>query len=57
MHLLQRRLVMHAVDQRQRLLLQRLGRGDIGEDHELLDQPVRVQPLGHDDAIDGAIWR
>ena len=25
--------------------LQRLGRGDVGEDHELLDQPVRVEAL------------
>ena len=24
---------------------ERLGRGDIGEDHELLDQPVRLEPL------------
>ena len=27
------------------LRLQRLGGGDIGEDHELLDQPMRVEPL------------
>ncbi len=46
---------MHAIDQRQRLLLQRLGGGDVGENHELLDQPVRVESLGHDDAVDGAV--
>ncbi len=44
--LLQRRLVMHAVDQRERFLLQHLGRRDVGEDHELLDQLVRVEPVG-----------
>jgi hypothetical protein len=29
------------------LLLQRLGRRDIGGDHIILDQPVRIQPLAH----------
>ena len=53
--LLQRRLVVHAIDQRHARLFQRLGGGDIGEDHELLDQPVRLQPLRRDDAIDGAV--
>ena len=53
--LLHGRLVMHAIDQRQRLLLQHLGGGDIGEDHELLDQPVRVEPRRNHDAIDGAV--
>ena len=53
--LLQRRLVVHAVDQRHARLLQRLGRRDIGEDHELLDQPMRVEPLRRDDAIDRAV--
>ena len=36
---------MGAVDQRRLRGLQRLGGGDIGEDHELLDQLVRLQPL------------
>ena len=31
------------------------GRGDVGEDHELLDQPVRLQPLRHDHPIDRAV--
>ena len=53
--LLQRRLVVHAIDQRHARLLQRLGGGDIGEDHELLDQPVRLEPLRGDDAIDRAV--
>ena len=54
-HLLERGLVMGAVDQRRARLLERLGGRDVGEDHELLDQPVRVEPLGHDHAIDGAV--
>ncbi len=53
--LLLRRLVMHAVDQRYTRFFQRFGGGDIGEDHEFLDQPVRFQPFGADDAIDGAV--
>ena len=44
-HLLERGLVMDAVDQRRACLLQRLGGRDVGEDHELLDQPMRVEPL------------
>ena len=43
--LLHARLVVHAIDQRTARLFQRLGGGDIGEDHEFLDQPVRLQPL------------
>jgi hypothetical protein len=34
-----------AVDARPPPRLQLLGRGDIGEDHELLDQPVAVEAL------------
>ena len=30
--------------------LQRLGGGDVGEDHELLDQPMRVESLRPADA-------
>src|SRR5438105_9263683 len=33
-------------------LFRSFGRGDIGEDHELLDQPVRVEPRRGDDTID-----
>ena len=46
---------MHAIDQRHARALAGFGRGDIGEDHELLDQPVRFEPLRHDHAIDGAV--
>ena len=53
--LLQRRLIVNAVDQRHPRSFECLGRGDVGEDHELLDQPVRFQPLRRDDAIDGAV--
>ena len=49
------RLVVHAIDQRHARLFQRLGGGDIGEDHEFLDQPVRLQPLRRDHAVDGAV--
>ena len=53
--LLRRGLVVHAIDQRHARALQRLGRRHVGEDHELLDQPVRVEPLRHDDAVDRAV--
>jgi len=45
MNLLERRLIMHPIDKRQRLLSAFL-RGDIGEDHEFLDQFVRVERSG-----------
>ena len=44
-----------AIDERLAALLQQFGRRDIGEDHELLDEPMRVEPSGHHHAIDGAI--
>ena len=37
---------MGAIEQRRMRGLQRFGGGDIGEDHEFLDQPMRLQPLG-----------
>ena len=43
--LLDARRVMGAIDQRRMRGFERLGGGDIGEDHELLDQPVRFEPL------------
>jgi hypothetical protein len=55
MNLLDGRFVMDAIDQRERLLLKRFGGGDIGEDHEFLDQPVRVEALGCCYAIDRAV--
>ena len=50
------RLVMGAVDELLAVLLERLGRRHIGEDHELLDQAVRLQPLRDHDAVEGAVW-
>ena len=44
--LLHRRRVVGAVDERRKLRFQRLGGGDVGQNHELLDQPMRVEPLG-----------
>ena len=55
MNLLLGRFIMHPIDKRQRLLFKHFGRGDVGEDHEFLDQAVRVEPLRHDDAIDCAV--
>ena len=54
LELLLRGRVVDAVDQRRALRLERLGRGDIGCDHELLDQAVRIEPGGLDDAPDAA---
>ena len=53
--LLDRRLVVDAVHERRLPGFERLRGGDIGEDHELLDQPVGVEPLRHHDAIDRAV--
>ena len=53
--LFDRRLVMRAIDQRLARLFERLGRGDIGEDHEFLDQPVRFEPRRQDHAVYGAV--
>ena len=50
-----RRFVMGAVDQLLPILLQRLGGGDIGEDHEFLDQPMRLESRRNDDAVEGAV--
>ena len=46
---------MHAVNQRRALGFQCFGGGDVGLDHELLDQPHRVQTLRRGDARDHAI--
>ena len=48
--LLRARGVMGAVDQRRMRGLQGLGGGDIGQDHEFLDQPMRIEPFGPSDA-------
>src|ERR1700733_15400273 len=49
------RLVMDAIDERNARALAGFRRGDVGEDHEFLDQPVRFQPLRHDHAVDRAV--
>ena len=54
-HAFARGFVMHAIDQRRAGALQRFRRRDIGEDHEFLDQPVRVEPLRNDHAIQRAV--
>ncbi len=46
---------MHAVNKRNARFLQRLGGGHVSQDHEFLDQPMRLQPLGAGDAVDSAI--
>ena len=43
--LLGARRIVGAIEQRRMRLFERLGGGDVGEDHELLDQPMRVEPL------------
>ena len=43
------RLIMAAIDKRRAVFLQVLGRRHVGLDHELLDQAVRLEPLGDDD--------
>ena len=49
------RLVVYTVNQRQRFFLQRLGGCDVGEDHALFDQPVRVEPLCRCNAVHRAV--
>ena len=46
---------MDAVDQPLAFGLQRLGRRDIGLDHEFFDELVGVEPVGNDDAVDRAV--
>ena len=43
--LLDARRVMGAIEERRMRGFERLGGGDIGEDHEFLDQPMRLEPL------------
>ena len=50
--LLAARRLVDAVHDRRLLRLQRLGRGDIGGDHIILDQLVRVEPLARRDRED-----
>ena len=43
--LLGARRIVGAIEQGRMRLFKRFRGGDIGEDHELLDQPMRVEPL------------
>ena len=49
------RLVMDAVDQGNLCAFERFGRRYIGEDHEFLDHPVRVETVALDDFLDVAV--
>ena len=53
--LLHARRIMSAIEQRRMRGLQSFGGGDIGEDHEFLDQPMRLQPLGPPDADEASL--
>ena len=46
---------MHPIDQRRPFCLELLGGGDIGRDHELLDQPMGVETGRGDDVADAAL--
>ena len=52
-----RRLVVDPVHAGQGRLFQCLGGGDVGGNHEFLDQFVRIEALADSDAVDGAIGR
>ena len=51
----ERGCIVNAVDQRLALLLQRFGGADIRLDHHLFDKLVRIEPLRHENPIDGAV--
>ena len=55
LQLLRVRRVVDAVHARLPRRLQRLGGGDVGGDHEFLDQPMAVEPVPFLDVGDGAI--
>ena len=55
MEFFDRRFIMHAVDQRHARFFKRLGSGNVGEDHELFDQFVRILPFRRHHAVDGAV--
>ncbi len=48
-------LVVHAIDQRRLLAFQRLGCGNVGEDHELLDQPCAHRAASGRHTVDRAV--
>ena len=46
---------MRAVDQHLSFGFERLGSRDIGEDHALFDEAMRIEPRRHGDTVDGAV--
>ena len=48
------RLLVHAIERRRRLLLEKRRDGFVGQEHELLDQAMRDVPLERDDRLDHA---
>ena len=50
------RLFVNAVERRRLLRLEIRGHRLVGEEHELLDQPVRDVALERDDRLDHAAW-
>ena len=55
LQLLAARLIVHPVHRRRLAFFQRFGGGDVGGDHEFLDQLVTVQTLTQFDAGDAAV--
>ena len=55
LELLRGGLLVDAVEEAELLRLERLGGGDVGEDHEVLDQPVGVEALAEGDGEDLAL--
>ena len=53
--LLPARRFVDAIDDGRGLGFKRLGGGDIGGDHEILDHPVSVEPFAHDDGVDAPL--
>ncbi len=53
--LLARRRFVHAIHDRAGLAFERLGRRDIGRDHEILDHTVRVEAFAHGDFGNAAL--
>ncbi len=52
LELLRARRVMGAIEEGRMRGFEALGGGDIGEDHEFLDQPMRLEPLGPADVLE-----
>ena len=55
LELLAARRLVDAVHDRRLLRLERARRSDVGGDHEILDQPVRIEPLARRDGFDPSL--